>query len=117
MFFFLKGISSLEKNVLRIHVREFNHEVQCIFKGFWCHFTDKILLLRCCAHGCVAVLTYITEEEKIWFLRVFRSALLMYQCVILVFQDKKLHLTFACAESYTQVLLHSFQKSFQSMGH
>lgn len=31
MLFALKGISALEKNMFRIGVKDFNHEVQCIF--------------------------------------------------------------------------------------
>lgn len=40
----------------------------------------------------------------------------MYQCDILLFQNKNLYLAFACADSYMKVLFHSFQKSFQSLG-
>lgn len=57
------------------------------------------------------MLTYITGDEKIQFIRVFRSALLIYQYDVLVFQNKILHLPFACTESYMEVTVHSLQKS------
>lgn len=73
------------------------------FLCFWCYFTDKLLILRCYGHGCRTVLKYISGEEKIRFLSIFRSASLTSGWYLNVSKQETAS-GFACANSCIQVL-------------
>lgn len=84
------------------------------FLCFWCYLVDKLLILGCYAHGCRAVLTCVGGEEKIQFLSIFRSALLMCRGDTFLFQNKKLHLDLHVQIVTFKFYMNTLQKSFES---